>query len=396
MPVRLSDKHIGNLLVSEGRTQLVFAEDYWSDPRRPVLGLHFEDHPGVVEPWRTGLPVWFENIVPEGRLRDVVARTVDVDPYSSLRILQSIGIDLPGAVVLGAPFEAEAGTRDLMQSLPGNRESSKWNFSLAGYFLKLSVAKSQGRITTPAFGEYGNCILKFPSSGHPNLPLNEFWMMSLARHMGFDIPEFFLVPRKDLPENVSDDFWPDTENVGFGIVRFDRTEDGERIHMEDFAQILNKLPHEKYRSNFETVGRIASAVGCSDGTAEFVRRLTLNILIGNGDAHLKNWSVIYPDGRKPQLSPVYDLVCDGIYPGRHNLGMKFGGIDMFSAITRKTFEGASQRLGDAPEDVLDQVDQTCAAFEEAWADLNAEMPSEVREFVGRHSSAALLRLSKPA
>lgn len=192
LPVGIGQKHVGNLLISEGRTQFVFTEEYWKDPVRPVLGLHFEDTPGTSEPWVTGLPNWFENIVPEGTLREVVARTVGADVYSSLKILRAIGVDLPGAVVLGESFEAEAGTLDLLQLGSTHSHTKTWNFSLAGYFLKLSAVKKQGRITLPAYGEFGNCILKFPSASHPDLPLNEFWMMSLAQRMGFDVP-------RDLP-----------------------------------------------------------------------------------------------------------------------------------------------------------------------------------------------------
>lgn len=394
LPVGIGQKHVGNLLISEGRTQFVFTEEYWKDPVRPVLGLHFEDTPGTSEPWVTGLPNWFENIVPEGTLREVVARTVGADVYSSLKILRAIGVDLPGAVVLGESFEAEAGTLDLLQLRSTHSHTKTWNFSLAGYFLKLSAVKKQGRITLPAYGEFGNCILKFPSASHPDLPLNEFWMMSLAQRMGFDVPEIFQVHREDLPKNISEDLWPTTEEIGFGIVRFDRDAQGGRIHMEDFAQILNKHPQDKYRSNFETVGKIVGSVERNGGIEEFVRRLTLNILIGNGDAHLKNWSVLYPDGRNPRLSPLYDLVCDGIYTGKHNLGMRFGGTMLFPLISRATFEDVSPTLGVDPGVVLSAVDSTCSAFERAWAELHAEMPQKLRTFVERHSADALRRLQE--
>lgn len=207
-------------------------------------------------------------------------------------------------------------------------------------------------------------------------------------------PEIFQVHREDLPKNISEDLWPTTEEIGFGIVRFDRDAQGGRIHMEDFAQILNKHPQDKYRSNFETVGKIVGSVERNGGIEEFVRRLTLNILIGNGDAHLKNWSVLYPDGRNPRLSPLYDLVCDGIYTGKHNLGMRFGGTMLFPLISRATFEDVSPTLGVDPGVVLSAVDSTCSAFERAWAELHAEMPQKLRTFVERHSADALRRLQE--
>ena len=88
------------------------------------------------------------------------------------------------------------------------------------------------------------------------------------------------------------------------------------MHMEDFAQVLVKYPHEKYDSaNYEQIGRVLYAFS-GDGIADvqqFARRLLVNILLANGDAHLKNWSLYYPDQRTPRLSPAYDIVTTSVY-----------------------------------------------------------------------------------
>ncbi|MDQ7048726.1 MAG: HipA domain-containing protein [Enterobacterales bacterium] len=87
------------------------------------------------------------------------------------------------------------------------------------------------------------------------------------------------------------------EKLAFAIKRFDRDCD-TRIHMEDFAQILVKYPHEKYDSaNYEQIGKVIydfSGDGLAD-IQQFSRRLLVNILLANGDAHLKNWSLLYQD-----------------------------------------------------------------------------------------------------
>ena len=137
--------------------------------------------------------------------------------------------------------------------------------------------------------------------------------MSLAAMSGIDVPEFKLVEMSKL-KNLPRINLPD-EELSFAIKRFDRN-GNERIHMEDFAQILVKYPHEKYDSaSYEQIGRVIyeySGDGLADAQ-QFARRLLVNILLANGDAHLKNWSLYYPDQITPRLSPAYDIVTTSVY-----------------------------------------------------------------------------------
>lgn len=82
-----------------------------------------------------------------------------------------------------------------------------------------------------------------------------------------------------------------------------------------------------------------------DGLREFTRRLAFTILIANGDAHLKNWSLIYTDPRVPSLAPAYDMVSTAYYLGaRETLGLKFGGTRRFDKVDVTTFERLQRRL----------------------------------------------------
>ncbi len=107
------------------------------------------------------------------------------------------------------------------------------------------------------------------------------------------------------------------EEYAFAIRRFDRN-DGNRIHMEDFAQILVKYPTDKYRSaNYQQIAKILyhyTEDGLGD-VQQLARRLLVNTLLANDDAHLKNWSVLYPDTVTPILSPAYDIVTTRVYMG---------------------------------------------------------------------------------
>lgn len=130
--------------------------------------------------------------------------------------------------------------------------------------------------------------------------------MSLAQKVGIDVPEIGLLPLHQihgLPKDIQN-----ISNHAFTIKRFDRSEKGD-IHIEDFAQVFGVYPEKKYQNaryrNILEV--IASEIG-ERGVTEFIRRLVFNVLIGNGDMHLKNWSLIYKNKKNAELAPAYDFV----------------------------------------------------------------------------------------
>ena len=162
-------------------------------------------------------------------------------------------------------------------------------------------------------GALGDWIVKTPSTRHRDVPLNEYSAMTLASLVGILVPEIKLVELNKL-DNLPPINLPD-EEVAFAIRRFDRK--GElRIHMEDFAQVFVKYPYQKYgAANYENIGKILydfSGDGIAD-TQQFARQLLVNILLANGDAHLKNWSLLYQDKVTPRLSPAYDIVTTQVY-----------------------------------------------------------------------------------
>lgn len=87
------------------------------------------------------------------------------------------------------------------------------------------------------------------------------------------------------------------------------------MHIEDLAQVRNVYPNAKYEGNYETVAALIYRRSDLHALREFARRLAFCVLISNGDAHLKNWSLIYRNPRVPTLSPAYDLVATRALPG---------------------------------------------------------------------------------
>lgn len=371
--VLLNGRRIGTILQKGDVARFVFADGYWEDPSRDVLGLWFEDDPRRSPKAALRLPPWFSNLLPEGRLREWIARDQGVSVKRELQLLLHIGHDLPGAVQVfpgDEDFDPELLADAQQLTSGGVVQGSPWKFSLAGVGLKFSLLKQNERLTIPGANAVGDWIVKFPDASYPNVPANEFATMSLARAVGIDIPEIGLVHRDELPV-LPDVVWPGTEEIAYAISRFDRAPGGRLIHIEDLAQVRGFYDDRKYDGRFETVAGLLYRGRDRPALREFVRRLTFNILIGNGDGHLKNWSLIYRDGRIPTLSPAYDLVSTGPYAAEHtpdDFGLKFGGTKVLDRVDRDAFQHLQERLRVDPADVLDIVDETTERFVASWWD----------------------------
>ncbi len=344
LDVRLHGESIGTL-TRLGHDRIVFGFDpaYIDDPRRATLGLAFRDAFGDlvtdIPATRTRAHPFFSNLLPEGPLREYLARAAGIDPRAEFQLLAALGEDLPGAVTV-VPVEAvRTGGHDEAQATPDAaaggmlRSPPPLRFSLAGVQLKLSATMDAGRLTVPVHGVGGSWIVKLPSPAFPGLCEQEIAMMRLAAAAGIDVPEVRLVSADligNLPRGVRTGPGP-----ALAVRRFDRSDDGVRVHIEDFAQVLGAYPEQKYlaagyREIAEVIGR---EIG-DDAVIEFVQRLVFCALIGNGDAHLKNWSLIYPDGRNPQLAPAYDLVSTIAYADDDRMALRWlGGARRFTDLS---------------------------------------------------------------
>lgn len=387
--VLLHGEHVGAIHRRDAFTKFVFDQDYWDRPDRGVLGRWFEDHPRK-QPWAAngGVPTWFSNLLPEGRLRELIAREQGMSARREIDLLVRIGGDLPGAVQVvsdpSAPidegFEAAA---DGPVNVPG--PSGRLRFSLAGVGLKFSMRQEGDRLVLPAHGKGGDWIVKTPDGSYPGLVANEAAVMRLASDVGIEVPEVY-VRHRDQVDELEEGAWPSDEDEAYVVRRFDRRAEG-RVHIEDFAQVLGRfgVGEGKYRSTVETVAAIAYRGRDRASLREMVRRSVFNLLVGNGDAHLKNWSLIYPDRKIARLSPAYDLVCTAVYPNQADLGLPFFGTARISEISRDHFARLQAGLNVEGEDVLDVVDETIERFSETWAAGAAErLPASVATWIEEH------------
>ena len=346
-----------------GRNVLIFADEFSSNAHRSTFSLI--THPGfphsnklLSEPWvrNQRLHPTLSNLLPEGSLRELIAQGLKVHVDNEFHIFSCLGEDLPG-VIVATPLGPQDVPDNVMSLISGGHNQDtkvvkfeklerETKFSLAGVQMKFSMKEKDGRYNLSKSGDLGDWIIKTPSTKHKDVPVNEFSAMTLASLVGVDISEIKLVDMSQL-DNLPQINLPD-EAFAFAIKRFDRQE-SSRVHMEDFAQVLVKYPHEKYNSaNYEQIGRVLYAFS-GDALADvqqFARRLLVNILVANGDAHLKNWSLLYEDKVTPRLSPAYDIVTTSVYiDGERNFALNLGKTKDWYAVSFENFKAWSERSG---------------------------------------------------
>ena len=391
--VNLYGEPIGTLTNLGGdRTIFAFTDEYIENPDRPTLGLAFKDEYGELytdfRPYQKRVMPFFSNLLPEGHLRKYLAEQAGVNPEREFYLLWALGHDLPGAITI-TPADGEAWPPDAADGADDHGDDQRENalrFSLAGVQLKFSaVMEASGGLTIPASGVGGSWIVKLPSREFAGVPENEFSMMKLAGLIGMNVPAIDLVSIdaiKNLPEGIDK-----IGNHAFVIERFDRLSDGSRVHIEDFAQVYGLYPEDKYgNGTFRNIAQVIAAEGNDADIIEYVRRLTFNMLIGNADMHMKNWSLIYPDRRYVSLAPAYDFVATVPYIPGDATNMKISRAKVFSAFSVDELEHLAVKASIPRKMAIDAAQETVQAFREHWGTEAANLPmsDEVRSAVEDH------------
>lgn len=382
LDVLLYDQPIGNLThIDEGRVLFTFRNEYVEDMARPVLSLGFKSATGELitefKSKHTRLMPFFSNLLPEGPMRNYLAKLAGVHPDREFFLLWALGEDLPGAITVRS---ADGRTWTPAMSDNGHDDGEEGHagqalrFSLAGVQIKFSaVQEATGGLTIPVNGMGGSWIVKLPSAVYQGVPENEFSMMTLARMIGMNVPALKLVSTDEignLPVGMG--------NLGgpaLAIERFDRKENGSRVHFEDFAQIFGVYPEKKYETasmrNIATV--IASECAESEIT-EFTRRLVFGSLIGNADMHLKNWSMIYYDRRNASLAPAYDFVSTVAYIRADNAALKFSRNKRFDRFSVDELSHLAAKAQLPRKIVLDSASETVELFLQYWQSEKNNLP----------------------
>jgi serine/threonine-protein kinase HipA len=389
LQVRLNQVRVGTIThLPNDRNLFTFDEDYAEMADRPVLSQSFYDAERNLitdpEQVQTKVPPFFSNLLPEGHLREYVAELAGIKPVREYFLLWLLGADLPGAVVV-----EDAEGQPLPPRVETNTEARKkepgrvLRFSLAGVQLKFSAVGNPDKILTiPVEGRGGHWIVKLPSPRFQNVPENEFSMMKLAAAVGIETAEAGLVTTNEV-EGLPPELRRETAKSLY-VRRFDRAENGQRIHIEDFNQVYRQFPDDKYKNySYTNMARdIWSFIG-QDAGVEFIRRLIFSAAIGNADMHLKNWSVIYPDTRTPRLAPAYDLVSTVAYMDDRMLALSIAKQKDMKQLNAGLLERFSEKAGLPRHMVLETALETAERTVQSWKKMNRDLPldNEVRKAV---------------
>lgn len=382
LKLTLHDRLVGYLMgFHDGRNVLIFSNEFKNDAARPTLSLITSpsfpySQRIMLEPFvtRQRLHPLLSNLLPEGAMREMITQALKVHIDNEFYIMSYLGEDLPGALVATPMHPDDVPVLGLnnhpkVKIVKFDRIISENKFSLAGVQIKFSMKRQDGRYNLSKGNVLGDWIIKTPSTKHNDVPLNEYTGMSLAELVGIDIPEIKLVELNKL-DNLPDIKLPD-ETLAFAIKRFDR-DNTVRVHMEDFAQILVKYPQEKYNSaSYEQIGKVIYEYS-NDGLADiqqFARRLLVNILLANGDAHLKNWSLIYADKINPRLSPAYDILTTSVYiKNERQYALNLGKTKDWYEVSYAHFQAWANKVGVPWRAIKPHLEDTLTKARSLWHD----------------------------
>lgn len=349
---------------------LRFEPSFIQQVQRPVLSLSCRDWRLTGErAFRGALPPFLANLLPEqgSVLRSHIEAANGLDTQDDFALLEVLGQDLVGAITVEPCGPLSGSTQALVQVretvLPAGdadplTDSTRLRFSggLAGMQLKFSVTHEE-RLSLPLRGHQGNWILKVPEAKHSTLPRAELAALEWARAVGFEVPEARVVDPRDV-ERIPAALVKHTAEALL-VRRFDRNAVLRPIHMEELASVLNVQPRDKYskEQNRQTYTKLARLVGEYAGpTAQalFFERVLFDVLVGNGDAHLKNWAFLFPDAHMPVLAPVYDVVPTCLYGYPPELALPWSVLDRkpiqrFDAITPQRIQGLAREVRQDPE-----------------------------------------------
>ncbi|MEU8396847.1 HipA domain-containing protein [Nonomuraea sp. NPDC048892] len=262
-------------------------------------------------------------------------------------------------------------------------------FSLAGVQAKFSMRWEGKGLVLPMSGQGGDWIVKLPDRRFPEVPANEHAMLTWAKLVGIGVPEIRLIEGTHLTGLPDGLVRPD--EMVFAVRRFDRLAGG-RVHQEDFAQVREVAVASKYeKATYAGLARVINAV-CPQDMTEYLRRLAAIVVMGNLDAHLKNWTLRYPDGVNARLSPAYDFVSVSSYDDfrAEELAFPVNGGKVAGLITLDNFRSFARRAHLEADQVTEVVRDTVAAMVDTWPQVRAE--PTIPSFVAAHVEQRLRSL----
>ena len=365
--VYLRGERVGVLRDEEGRMSFVYDSEYVKSPMNEQLS---HSVPIRAEPYsHEEIEPFLSGLLPDDIIRTRLGRILQIPRENTFAFLKAIGGDCAGAIAFfhkgDEPVEdapryrrlsnEEAGLiLDNLERRPLDIGEDGFRISGAGAQDKLIACRRDGAVWLPLEGTPSTHIIKTAIRDYPDSVENECFAMRLAEACGLDAAKCDIVEIGGKRRYICE--------------RYDREIcDGRtvRLHQEDFCQILRIDPKRKYESLggpgiADSMKLMRDLSLSAADTLEFLRRIIFTFLIGNGDAHGKNYSVLYI-GRKTRLAPMYDIMSTAIYPEiSKRMAMKIDGEYAFKWITRAKFLRMADKLGISPRMMAKELDRMCA------------------------------------
>ena len=334
---------------------------------------------------------FFGGILPEEVNRKTIARILGISDKNDFAMLEQIGGECAGAITFlpqgsAAPADdsryreiSNAELAGILRELPRRplmAGEDDIRLSLAGAQDKIAVRIEGGRISIPLGSAPSSHILKPAIATYEGVVFNEAFCMGLATEAGLDTAKTTTARVEDIDYLL--------------VERYDRHRDEDdqfrRVHQEDFCQALGIPSEIKYQSEGEpsltdcfTLLRDAATSPVIDIRA-LLDAVLFNLIIGNHDAHAKNFSLLYlPDG-STRLAPLYDLVATVFYPElTDKMATKMGGESKSNLILPKHVERFARNAGLAVPPTLARVSTVATTILEAMR--NVDKPDEISEKV---------------
>ena len=319
---------------------------------------------------------FFSGLLPEESQRTRIASYLGIAETNDFAFLEAMGGECAGALTIvpqgSRPLESAEAFKpmadddlakviEMLPLRPMLVGEEGVRLSLAGAQSKLPVIVREGRIGLPVGNAPSTHILKPElSEWFKGIAANEHCCMTLARHLGLSVP--------------------DTELRMIGrhpcvlVRRYDRDLDEKtgavsRVHQEDFCQALGRLPEQKYQMEGGPIVRDVVRLlrsGWSTSPArdvmDFIDLLMYNAIIGNADAHGKNYSMLYR-GAERRLAPGYDLVSTVFWPALAKTpAMKIGGNDSVDSLCYGHWKKLSQELNLGLAQLVRRLKGLCEAI----------------------------------
>ena len=342
LSVRLHGVQVGVLRLVNGKMEFTYDEN----AQKPIsLSLPLQKEPFKEKVCRA----FFGGLLPENpNMRELLAKKYNINVNDDFKLLKEIGRDCAGALSFHEMTEPQKSYQMLKieGSILSDEELTKYleelpyrpylgkRLSLAGAQEKTAVCVINGKIALPNDDIPTTHIIKTALPKYVQSIQNEYICMKVAKEIGLEVAEVEI--RK-------------VGEIEFLLVeRFDRKYSNnlecERILQEDFAQSLGIQARDKYKVTFKDCLKVLNQTATpANSKLRFVRQVIFNYLIGNTDAHAKNFSV-YLTNDGITLTPAYDLLCSSIYDCDQRIAMKIGKARYYSDVTEKDWEIFAQDL----------------------------------------------------